>query len=417
MRFLFVSEYYPPMHMGGAEISLKLLAEGLAELGHDVTVLTPNYNAHRTDVEMRGNLRIIRFKSWRYFLFRRKARELSSGIYTRKKPLFYLQLGGYIRLSATELRKNAEELLRREDFDVVHANNLESILALSRIRTRAIKVAHLRDFSVMCWNRGLNNGGRLCEGCSLENLKGCMGAGLTSPLLSYEIHRRGRAIDGYDKLIAISNFVKGQFTRRLGVRPSKIGVLYNPISPSVVSELSKGEARRLLGLPSERGIVLFVGTLSEMKGVHLIPALARELPEFLFVVVGDGPLRRLFEENPLENIVYRGYQPVESVKHYYRAADVLLVPSLWHEPFGRVVIEGIANGCFVIGSNRGAIPEVIQWAGSGRFVEPELENFREAITSYFESPLPSGRGGRIVLNYSKKYPYRFTELILGAREV
>ena len=413
MRFLFVSEYYPPIHMGGAEISLKFLVEGLAELGHEVTVLTPNYDIHRTNVEMHRNLRIIRFKSWRYFLFRKKTRELSSGVYTRKKPLFYLQLGEYIRLSAAELRKNAEKLLDREDFDLVHANNLESILALSRVKTQAVKVAHLRDFGIMCWNRGLNNRGRLCGGCSSENLKSCIGAGLTSPLLSYEIHLRERVIDDYDRLIAISNFVKGQFIRRLGVSPSKVGVLYNPISPNVVSKLSKEEARKLLGLHPNRDIVLFVGTLSEMKGAHMIPALARELPEVLFLVVGDGPLSRLFKENQLENLVYRGYQPVEVLKHYYRATDVLIVPSLWHEPFGRVVVEGIANGCFVIGSNRGAIPEVIQWAGLGKFVEPELKDLVRAITSYFENPIPPGRGRSIVLNYSKEYPYKFIKLTLG----
>uniref|UniRef100_UPI002601C0D8 glycosyltransferase n=1 Tax=Thermococcus sp. TaxID=35749 RepID=UPI002601C0D8 len=88
MRFLFVSEYYPPMHMGGAEISLKLLVEGLARLGHDVTVLTPNYGSPKTSVEETKNLRVIRFKSPRRLLFRERARSVSSETYKGNKPLF-----------------------------------------------------------------------------------------------------------------------------------------------------------------------------------------------------------------------------------------------------------------------------------------------------------------------------------------
>jgi len=411
MRFLFVSEYYPPMHMGGAEISLKLLVEGLAKLGHDVTVLTPNYSAHRTDVDVHRNLRIIRFKSWRYFLFRRKTRELSSSVYTRKRPLFYLQLGGYIRLSAAELRKNAEKLLERENFDVVHANNLESILALSGVKTDALKIAHLRDFGILCWNRGLNNGGALCPGCSTEEVRRCMGAGLTAPLLSYQIYLRRDVLESFDVLVAISGFVKGQFLRRLNLKSADVGVLYNPVGAAAVSELSKEGARRLLGLPEEKRVVLFAGTLSEMKGAHLIPLLAERLPEYLFVVVGTGPLRGVFESSRLPNLLYVGYKPLKILRHYYRASDVLVVPSLWHEPFGRVVVEGIANGSFVIGSNRGAIPEVIRWAGGGAVVEPEVESIASAIESYFESPVPVERASRRVVRYSEEYPREFLKLV------
>ncbi|CAI1492601.1 Glycosyltransferase [Thermococcus nautili] len=411
MRFLFVSEYYPPMHMGGAEISLKLLVEGLAELGHDVTVLTPNYSSPSTSVERMEHLRVIRFKSPRRLLFRERARKASSEAYRGNRPLFYLQLGQYIRFSSAELRRRTMELLRREDFDVVHANNLESILAVSQIETSALKVAHLRDFALLCWNRGLNKGGTLCPGCSAEQVRECMGARLTAPLLSYQIHRRRAVLENFDVLIAISEFVKGQFMRRLGMKSSNINVLYNPVGDRVLSNLSKDEARRLLGLPEDGKVVLFAGTLSEMKGAHLVLRLAERLPEYLFVVVGTGPLRSAFESSRLPNLLYVGYKPIETLRHYYRASDVLVVPSLWHEPFGRVVVEGLANGSFVIGSNRGAIPEVIRWAGGGVVVEPEVESIGRAVESYFDSPVSVERARRRVLKYSEEYSLRFTRLM------
>jgi glycosyltransferase involved in cell wall biosynthesis len=381
LKILFVSEYYPPMHMGGAEISLRFLVEGLAKLGHEVTVLTPNYSSSRTEFEEPSeNLRIIRFSSPRRYLFRSRVRGISSEVYRERKPFFYLQLGAYIRLSSMELRKKTRELLSREDFDLVHANNLESILALSWIKTRALKVAHLRDFGLICWNRGLNNRGTLCPGCSRENLRKCMGAGgFMAWLLTREIESRKRVLEEYDALVAISNFVKKGFLERTRIERPKIEVLYNPIGPDVVSDLSMEGARKLLGLPLEEKIVLFVGTLSEMKGAHLIPKIATLLPNVLFLVVGDGPLRSLFTGNIPRNLRYFGYRPVEEIRHFYRASDVVLVPSLWYEPFGRVVVEGIANGSFVVGSNRGAIPEVIDHFGCGSYTEPTPEKLASEI--------------------------------------
>jgi len=411
MKFLFVSEYYPPMHMGGAEISLKLLVEGLAERGHEVTVLTPNYASPSTSVERMGNLRVIRFKSPRRFLFGGGARKASSEVYRGNKPLFYLQLGQYIQFSSAELRRKTVKLLEGEDFDVIHTNNLESILAVSRIETDALKVAHLRDFALTCWNRGLNNGKTLCSGCSAEQIRKCMGAGLTSPLLSYQINLRRGILENFDILVAISGFVKGQYLRRLNLRSRDVRVLYNPVGRDVISDLSREEARRLLGLPEQGKVILFAGTLSEMKGAHLIPRLAERLPKYLFVIVGSGPLKDVFESSRLSNLIYVGYKPIETLRHYYRASDVLVVPSLWHEPFGRVVVEGIANGSFVVGSNRGAIPEVIRWAGGGAVVEPRVETIAHTLTSYFESPVSLGRASRLVVRYSEEYPERFVRLM------
>ena len=44
---------------------------------------------------------------------------------------------------------------------------------------------------------------------------------------------------------------------------------------------------------------------------------------------------------------------------YMKKAKIIILPSKWEEAFGRVLIEGIANGTLVIGSNKGAIPEVL----------------------------------------------------------
>ncbi len=366
MRFLFVTEYFPPFVRGGAEISLEILVEELVKNNHEVKVLTPNYSSFETEIEKKGSLKIIRFKSFRSFLFKKRERT-SHEVYKKTKPIFYLLLEQYLKYSSYELKKNTKYILKKEKFDVIHANNLESILALNNIKTSAKKIAHLRDFGLFCYNRGLDNSGKLCKGCSEKNLKSCMNAKeIVNKLLLMEMKRRINILSklsSFDLLVAISKFVKQQYVDIFGADKNRIEVMYNPISPHVISDLSKDEARKLLNLPKDRKIVLFVGSLTEEKGAHLIPKIAKKLKEYLFVVIGDGIMKDLFLKNRQKNIKYFGYLPISKIKHYYKASDVLLVPSIWHEPFGRVCIEAMINGIPCIVSNRGALPEVVRNAG------------------------------------------------------
>ncbi|MBA7507797.1 D-inositol-3-phosphate glycosyltransferase [subsurface metagenome] len=381
MKVLLPTEYYPPFVMGGGEISTKLLAEGLAREGVEVHVLTPNYESFSNTVSEGKGVHLYRFRSIRRFLHRgRKAFQVS---YRRRKPLFYWLLSKYIRFSAWEFSKRVSKLHERENFDLIHAQNLESALGLNLAEVRCPRIAHIRDFGLFCMNRGKLIGESLCDSCSINNILACLGAGrFLARSIWNELSWR-RAHSGFDHYIAISNFVARELKKE-NIPDEKISVIYNPIGDEEISHLSKQEAKRSLGLDYEK-VALFVGGLTEAKGAHLLPKLARKMPNVNFVVVGDGPLRGLFENGP-NNICCRGHVPHEEVKHYFRAADIVLVPSLWHEPFGRVVVEGQINSTPVVASRIGGIPELIKDGKTGLLVEPgELNDLMNAITKVMSS--------------------------------
>jgi len=382
MKILFVTEYYPPAIKGGAEISLNILVQNLVrKKKYEITIITPNYESFTTHIKTdeKNELKIIKFKSLRYFLLKKK--ENLKTYKNANEPIKYILTDTYINYSAWELKRKSEKILKEEKFDIIHANNLESILALSFLKTSAKKIAHLRDFGLFCFNRGLNNRGKLCTGCSFKNLKMCMNAGkLTSKFLIHQINRRKVSIRSFDLFISISEFVKSQYVNKLQIDKEKIKVLYNPISSDIISKLSKQEARKKLSLPLNKKIILFVGTLSRNKGAHLIPKIAKRVGnKYLFIVIGKGELESMFAYKKIKNIAYLGYLPISKIKDYYKAADILLVPSLWYEPFGRVIIEGAINGCLIIGSNRGGIPEIIDKLKVGKYVNPTVDNFVDAI--------------------------------------
>jgi glycogen synthase len=125
--------------------------------------------------------------------------------------------------------------------------------------------------------------------------------------------------------------------------------------------------RPIPGVPRDRDLV-FAGRLVEHKGVGvLLDALALlrgagRHPSL--TVVGDGPdapaLRARAERLGLgAQVSFAGEQAPAAVARELNRHRVLVVPSLWPEPFGIVALEGIACGCVAVGSESGGLAEAV----------------------------------------------------------
>ena len=148
--------------------------------------------------------------------------------------------------------------------------------------------------------------------------------------------------------------------RGFETHPTRMGVNLSYFTPG-----PRAAARRALGLPERGFIAGFIGRCLEEKGVaDLIPALA-SVPGARLLLVGDGPRRRAWmaQAQAAGLAVSVLTLPHEQVAQAMRSMDVLCLPSrgtrAWKEQFGRVLIEAMACGVPVLGSDSGSIPEVI----------------------------------------------------------
>lgn len=125
--------------------------------------------------------------------------------------------------------------------------------------------------------------------------------------------------------------------------------------------------RKLEDIERDRDMI-FVGRLVADKGVDvLLRALVRippRTPPWTLDVVGSGPeeagLRRLVVDLGLESRVsFQGRLDGEDLVRALNQHRVLVVPSVWEEPFGLVALEGIACGCVVVGTAGGGLVEAI----------------------------------------------------------
>jgi len=120
-------------------------------------------------------------------------------------------------------------------------------------------------------------------------------------------------------------------------------------------------------------IVGYVGRLVPEKGLTWLMAAMKELPTNVHcLIIGSGPMREeielMSEHSSLARRVHlQDAKPAEELPRYMNCMDVLVVPSLttaqWKEQYGRTIAEAMACGVPVVGSDSGAIPEVVGKAG------------------------------------------------------
>ncbi len=165
---------------------------------------------------------------------------------------------------------------------------------------------------------------------------------------------------------------------RIAMAPP-VGVDTTTFRPPLSAE--RQATRRALGIGDDEFVVGYVGRFVAEKGLHDAAAAVALLRgdqavggRIRWLLVGGGPLETevpQWQRTGLP-IVRVGVQRQEDTARFYQAMDALLVPSRttpqWAEQFGRVLIEAMACGTPVIGSDSGAIPEVI---GNAGLVVPE----------------------------------------------
>jgi glycogen synthase len=111
--------------------------------------------------------------------------------------------------------------------------------------------------------------------------------------------------------------------------------------------------------------LIFVGRLVSDKGARLLLDAMKLLEaKPRLTIAGDGPERAALEKQAADlqlqsHVHFVGQQQGEQLARLLRQHHILVVPSLWREPFGIVALEGIACGCVVVGSAGGGLAEAI----------------------------------------------------------
>lgn len=200
----------------------------------------------------------------------------------------------------------------------------------------------------------------------------------------------------------------GKFTYELsiykGADPEKIIVL-----PFPVRWAASGSVSPLPGQPC----VLFVGRLEKEKGVHVLLQAMRKIQESIMsvrlLIAGDGSYRpeleRMVDYLGLRGrVLFLGRLDADRLQDAYREAWVLVLPSIWAEGLGMVLVEAGLMGRPAIGSDLGGIRDIIQHGYNGFLVPPgDATALAEAITTVLKDRDLAHRMGMANLEAARRY--------------
>jgi glycosyltransferase involved in cell wall biosynthesis len=189
-----------------------------------------------------------------------------------------------------------------------------------------------------------------------------------------------------NKILANSHYIKDLLISR-GADRSKVGILPIAVDPSLFCpSRSTVQLKRRMGLNKFK-IVLFVGRKCPEKGplelVEALSYLVRKKSKVIAIFIGPdyffGCKSKSFTEVLLgrarklgiqDRTLFLDHLPDEVIKHYYDIADIVVVPSVWGEPFGKVIIEALSFEKPVVATAVGGIPEILQHGKNGLLVPP-----------------------------------------------
>ncbi|MGG8088704.1 glycosyltransferase family 4 protein [Klebsiella aerogenes] len=340
MKILMVNTLYAPYKIGGAEKSVQLLAEELAAKGHEVTVATLHDNVEIESIHMNG-VNVVRFPLkniyWPYtekHSFIRRCVWHINDIYNKKM----------LSLVAGYFAKN--------EFDVVHTNNLTgfSVAIWTWAKNREIPIVHTsRDYSLIHPNGTLFKKGRNMDPLCLE-----------SRLYSFIKKQISNNVSVY---VGISDYIKKVHVQTGFFQKSENTVIYNSITANQCVK-RHGSDKIVLG---------YLGRIEEEKGVEVLLNALSKLRGMEIKIAGKGSEDYIKYLNEKYSSIPMSFLGVVNASDFFPQIDYLIVPSMWNEPLGRVVLEAASFGIPSIGSAKGGIPEIIKDRHTGYIFNSESQ--------------------------------------------
>ena len=316
MKIAMVGQF--PPHIGGVGVHIHSLSKELIKQGHEVYVITYPHK----DIKDSDGIHVI-----------------------GTKGINIPGLRGL--LFAINAKKELKKLVERENIDIIHGHYLfpagwAAVKAGKSTNTKTYVTSHGSDMFELYKNKIF-----------------------TRPLIK-------KVLKDADIILAVSKALKEEIINtKIPKIEEKVRLHWNGVDVNKFKTTKNNENKfkkelvHEFNIAADKPIILFVGNIIKRKNVDLlIEAKKHMATKANLVIVGDGPyLNQLkdkaekeYYEGNIDNVYFTGSRT--DVEDIMPSCDLLVLPSL-SESFGLVLLEALACGKPVIGSNVGGISEII----------------------------------------------------------
>ena len=361
MKILFLQDKFPPENQGGAGRVAFELARSMQELGHQVYVITTVQNKDDIGSMSYNNLEIFK-------------------IYAN----YHERWRSYLSLYNPQTINQVERIIKQIQPDIVHAHNIHYYLSYHclKIARKYSQAVFLTTHDAMSFHYG-----KLVEFVNSDDLS-------IPKNFDYKINfwqqmkrfkmrynpLRNIIIKHYlkyiDKIFAVSYNLKKALVQN---NIKNVEVVHNGIDINEwqVSNSEIENFKKKHNLFNKK-IVFFIGRLSFLKGgekiIRAMKAVTEQIPEAALLVTGkknDYAQEMLkLAKNEGVKVIITGWIKGEELKSAYRSSDLVVIPSIYLDPFPTINLEAMACQKPIIGTCFGGTPEVVLDQQTGYIVNP-----------------------------------------------
>jgi len=384
LRIVMTSTFYPPYHIGGDAVHVKLLAKELVNRGHEVHVM------HSLDAfYMKGGQRVHDDQI-----------EKEDGVFTY--PLSsnlgrFAPYGTYLTGRNRQAERELERLRHEVQPDWVHHHNI-SLLGGELIKNESgVSIYTAHDYWLICPRSDLMYLGR--STCQQRRCNYCSLATKRPPQFWRETGFIGN-LKNLDLVISPSRFMASSLNRFLGISSTVL-----PNFQRVPSSLPT--------VCSDESYFVYAGVLGKYKGIDLLlKTFERGNLRSSLRIMGRGSMEsevRQASASSRGKIAYLGFVPEIERQKQIASAVGMVAPSIWNENGPLTCIEALSMGTPLIVTRNGGLPELVEDPECGLACEATVDDLEHALLRIEGNPeLQRRLSSNALLKYQKCYtPERY----------
>ncbi|MDR4948593.1 glycosyltransferase family 4 protein [Neobacillus cucumis] len=330
LSILILCWEFPPNIVGGLSRHVFGLSTYLAELGHDVHVLTAGQH-NLPESEVMNGVKVHRVKPINQY-----------------DDNFLSWIAGLNLAMAFK----AEQLAAELEFNLIHAHDW-------LVGAAAISLKELMGLPLLTTIHATEHG---------------RNTGIHNEMQQFIHEKEQQLILESDQIIVCSDYMKNELKEVFTLPVDRINVIPNGIEPVTVEP----EFPVIFPELKDRRYIFSLGRMVEEKGFDTIIEAAAIVKEqkrdYIFVIAGKGPRlknyqKQVFERGLNDHVLFIGYVTDDLRNALIQGCEIAVIPSLY-EPFGIVVLETMVLGKPTVVSNTGGMKGIVKHLQSGMLMVP-----------------------------------------------
>lgn len=349
MKILILSDDFPPKSFGGAGIVASIQADELKRRGHEVIVFSIYDDKDKINPRFRSYLSLYNIKTI----------------------------------------KKIKNILNDFKPDIVHAHNIHEHISYASLyyakKSGAKVFITLHDAMSVYYGKVPQSYINSDKPISLIETFKTFGFRV-NPFRNIIIKFLFKKLD---KIFVVSESL-ARFLSNNGIKNTV--VMHNGINTNKwrVPDIVRNEYKKSLGLDNNTKVIMIAGRLNNMKGARvslkMFSEVLKKYRNVVLLIVGNKPEQNnefnslIKQLNISDKIVFTGWVRYENMPTIYSISDIVIVPSLYLDPFPTINLEATASKKPVIGTKFGGTPEIIRNGNNGYIVDPNnIEIFKNKV--------------------------------------